>query len=213
MTQNPMSPPPMDRWPPKWCWRFVRWRQQAQDGQVVTQKESAKVIMLEQPLTVPSLSPPISPHVIARKRVAAGALFLDEAGRILLVNPTYKPLWEIPGGMVEADEAPLSACRREIMEELGLTIAPGFLLSIGYLQAHADRGDALRFIFWGGRLDSFAIAQISLQEAELSEYRFVTLDEAAQLLRPSLHAQLVQSIRNVSTLAQGEIPQNYWEEA
>lgn len=169
--------------------------------------------MAEQSLPVPSFPSPVPPHVIARKRVAAGALFLDDAGRILLVNPTYKPLWEIPGGMVEADEAPLSACRREILEEIGLTVTPEILLSIGYLQAHADRGDALRFIFWGGLLDNLMIAQIRLQVEELSEYRFVTLAEAAQLLRPSLHAQLAQSLRNVANLAVGAIPQNYWEEA
>jgi ADP-ribose pyrophosphatase YjhB (NUDIX family) len=38
--------------------------------------------------------------------MAAGALLFDEDGRILLVEPTYKPYWEIPGGVVEADESP-----------------------------------------------------------------------------------------------------------
>jgi len=171
------------------------------------------VIMAKDPLTAATLPP----HTIAYKRVAAGALFLDEASRVLLVNPTYKPLWEIPGGMVEENEAPLTACRREILEELGLTIAPELLLSVGYLQAYANRSDALRFIFWGGRLDRTRVATIRLQAAELSEYRFVTLDEAAVLLRPSLHAQLVQCVRNVSPLVEGKIsqvnwPQNYWEE-
>ena len=36
-----------------------------------------------------------------RKRVSAGALFRDAAGRILVVEPTYKDSWEIPGGIVE----------------------------------------------------------------------------------------------------------------
>jgi 8-oxo-dGTP pyrophosphatase MutT (NUDIX family) len=162
-------------------------------------------------LSAPAVALP--PYVIARKRVAAGALFLDERGRILLVNPTYKPEWEIPGGMVEADEAPLTACRREIFEEIGLPITPDTLLSIGYLQAHSDRGDALRLIFWGGVLDAVTIAQIRLQAEELSEYRFVTLDEAAALLRPTLHAQIAQCLSNVTALRQGQSLQNYWEEA
>ncbi|WP_412102692.1 NUDIX domain-containing protein [Plantactinospora sp. KLBMP9567] len=34
-----------------------------------------------------------------------GLLFTDPAGRVLLVEPTYKEHWEIPGGCVEADES------------------------------------------------------------------------------------------------------------
>jgi ADP-ribose pyrophosphatase YjhB (NUDIX family) len=105
------------------------------------------------------LASPVRPG-LPRKRVAAGALFVDKQDRVLLVNPTYKPLWEIPGGMVEADESPLAACRREIMEEIGLAIEPSKLLSVGYLQAHNANGDAIRFIFWGGRY-SFAIWPLS----------------------------------------------------
>lgn len=155
---------------------------------------------------------------LPRKRVAAGALFLNQAGQILLVNPTYKPPWEIPGGMVEENEAPLTACRREILEEIGLTIAPGRLLSVGYLHSHHNRGDAIRFIFWGGKLDSTQIAEIQLQASELSEYRFVTLDEAATLVRPSLHAQLAQCLANVEYACRGNDVEcasatTYWEEA
>ena len=38
----------------------------------------------------------------ATPRVAAGALFFDDRGRVLLVHPTYKDTWDIPGGYVEA---------------------------------------------------------------------------------------------------------------
>ncbi|MFD8591350.1 NUDIX domain-containing protein, partial [Streptomyces sp. NPDC059637] len=39
-----------------------------------------------------------------RKRVAADVLLRDPAGRFLLVEPTYKPGWDLPGGMAEANE-------------------------------------------------------------------------------------------------------------
>ena len=145
--------------------------------------------------------------MIGRKRVAAGALLLNAEQRILLVNPTYKPQWEIPGGMVEEAESPLAACRRELLEELGLAIQPGPLLSVGYLR-DLGRGDALRFVFWGGVLDDSMISQIRLPVDELSEYRFVTLAEAGDLLRPTLHAQVAQALQN---LQGGQ--QVYWEEA
>ena len=59
---------------------------------------------------------------MATPRVAAGALFSDESGRVLLVKPTYKKTWDIPGGYVEPGESPRAACIREIREELGLSV-------------------------------------------------------------------------------------------
>jgi ADP-ribose pyrophosphatase YjhB (NUDIX family) len=50
----------------------------------------------------------------ARKRVAADMLIRDEAGRVLLVNPTYKDFWDLPGGMAEANEPPRAAAEREL---------------------------------------------------------------------------------------------------
>ena len=45
---------------------------------------------------------------------AACAIF-DGRGRILLVHHTYGRLnWELPGGIVEAGEAPDEAARREL---------------------------------------------------------------------------------------------------
>lgn len=41
-----------------------------------------------------------------RKRMSAGVLFHDTAGRVLPVEPSYKPHWDIPGGVVDAGEAP-----------------------------------------------------------------------------------------------------------
>ncbi|WSZ94010.1 NUDIX hydrolase [Micromonospora sp. NBC_00858] len=51
---------------------------------------------------------------MATPRIAAGALFLDEEGRVLLVRPSYKKHWEIPGGFVEPGESPPAASKREI---------------------------------------------------------------------------------------------------
>jgi hypothetical protein len=41
---------------------------------------------------------------LARKRMAATAFFRDEQGRVLLVNPSYKETWDLPGGAVAALE-------------------------------------------------------------------------------------------------------------
>lgn len=41
-------------------------------------------------------------------------LFFDKNWRILLLEPTYKDNWEIPGGIIEENESPKEACEREI---------------------------------------------------------------------------------------------------
>jgi ADP-ribose pyrophosphatase YjhB (NUDIX family) len=39
---------------------------------------------------------------LPRKRMGAALLFRDPDDRVLLVEPTHKPYWELPGGVVEA---------------------------------------------------------------------------------------------------------------
>jgi 8-oxo-dGTP diphosphatase len=50
----------------------------------------------------------------ARKRVSADMILRDGQGRILLADPEYKPDWDLPGGMAEANEPPADAVRREL---------------------------------------------------------------------------------------------------
>jgi 8-oxo-dGTP pyrophosphatase MutT (NUDIX family) len=138
---------------------------------------------------------------LPKKRVSAGALFLNEQGQLLLVNPTYKPQWEIPGGVVEQDESPRQACIREVQEELGLVRPLERLLCVSYVPASPTRPDGLMFIFWGGTLFLGDIVQIQLPSLELSEYRFVDPVEAPQLLTSRL-SLLVQSSLEILPTAQ-----------
>ena len=133
---------------------------------------------------------PQYPPNMPRKVAAAGALFLNDAGHVLLVNPTYKPVWEIPGGMVENFEAPRAACIREVAEEIGLAIEPGPLLGLDYAASRASGREVLRFIFWGGVLDAAQIAAIRLPAEELSEYGFFDLPTAQALLSAKLGEQV-----------------------
>ena len=88
----------------------------------------------------------------ATPRVAAGVLFRDGAGRVLLVKPTYKQGWDIPGGYVEPGESPKQAALRELREELGISPAIGRLLIVDWAP-HPNEGDKLLFIFDGGHLE------------------------------------------------------------
>ena len=127
---------------------------------------------------------------LPQKRMAAGALFFDQIGNILIVKPTYREGWLLPGGVVELDESPARACAREVEEELGLQIHIERLLCVDYTAKTVEKSESLQFVFQGGTLDQEQIASITLQEIELSEYRFVAPEEAILLLDSNIALRL-----------------------
>jgi 8-oxo-dGTP pyrophosphatase MutT (NUDIX family) len=128
----------------------------------------------------------------ARKRVAVDLVIRDEAGRILLVNPTYKENWDLPGGMVEANERPREAGRRELAEELGIAVTAGRLLLLDWVGPHGPWDDQLIFVFDGGILSAAQLGSIRICDPEISEFTFVELAEAMTMLRPDIARRLAR---------------------
>lgn len=79
---------------------------------------------------------------------AAGVLCVDREDRVLLVHPTYKRYWDLPGGVIEPGESPRAAARREWREELGCGVLPlGDLLVVDYMPAMDGRPPSMRYVF------------------------------------------------------------------
>lgn len=132
-----------------------------------------------------------------RETVAAGVLLFDDADRVLLVDPTYKPGWEFPGGVVEAGEAPACAGLREVEEELGLVLERlPELLVVDWEPPGPPAGyGGLRLLFDGGRLSAAQTGRLRLPGPELRAWRFVTEEEAADLLPQVRHERLRCALR------------------
>jgi 8-oxo-dGTP diphosphatase len=148
---------------------------------------------------------------LARKRMAAGALFRDETGGVLLVNPVYKPTWDLPGGAVEAEESPHAACRREVAEELGLDRAPGRVLAVDWVPSRPERPEGLIVVYDGGVLSVAEAGKIVLTDGELAESAFVAPDEVPALVTPLLARRIAACLEavesgRVATLENGSPP-------
>jgi 8-oxo-dGTP diphosphatase len=122
-------------------------------------------------------------YVLPRIPASAGGLISDGESRILILEPTYKSGWTIPGGQIEADgETPWEGCRREVAEETGLIVATGRLVCVDFLRPKAQRAGGLRFLFDCGVLEVAHRERIVLQASEISDYRWATPAEAEERL-------------------------------
>ena len=129
------------------------------------------------------------------KQMAAGALMLNEQGDLLIVKPTYRDDWLIPGGMIEAHESPRQACVREVWEEIGLTRAITRLLCMEYQSRDGSRNENIQFIFDGGVLTHAQIQQIVIPSDELAQYTFMPYPDALQLLNKKLGRRITHALR------------------
>ena len=121
---------------------------------------------------------------LARKRMAAGALCRDHAGRILLVDPVYRDTWDLPGGVVEAEESPHAACRREVGEEVGLDRAIGRVLAVDWVPSQPECPEELVVIYDGGVLADADIAAITVPREEIGGFAFFSPEHVAAQVRP-----------------------------
>lgn len=141
---------------------------------------------------------------MARPRMASGALFFDEEGRVLLLEPTYKDYREIPGGYVETGESPRQACVREVREELGISPPIGRLLAVDWAPNPAE-GDKVLYVFDGGVLSPEIQQQIQLQATEIGSYGFhetsalddLTIPRLARRIRAAAQARACHRMANL----------------
>jgi 8-oxo-dGTP pyrophosphatase MutT (NUDIX family) len=118
---------------------------------------------------------------LPRKRAIAQMLVRDTEGRVLLCNLTYKQDWDLPGGVVEVNEAPHLAVAREVEEELALDITAGPLVLTDWLPPWSGWDDAVCLVFDGGVHEASLADGIVPQAREIKAARFCTLAEVHNL--------------------------------
>jgi 8-oxo-dGTP pyrophosphatase MutT (NUDIX family) len=135
---------------------------------------------------------------LVRKRTAAGLLLHDRDGRVLLVRPSYKSGWDLPGGAGEADEPPWATAAREAREETGWTGPVGRLLVLDWVRpmVYPDGPwpEGLVFVFDGGRVDPGIVEDLVFADGEISAAEFTTLEQARERVKPLLQRRLEAAV-------------------
>ncbi|MEU6353597.1 NUDIX hydrolase [Streptomyces sp. NPDC047072] len=126
---------------------------------------------MNDPDTVPALPDPAPASTTVMPPAAYGAsraalwtavsvLFTDERGRVLLESLDYSDTQLLPGGGMEAGEAPSAALSREVHEELGLTSTFTHCLAVDWIPPTAPGLPDMHFpgeliyVFDGGTLST-----------------------------------------------------------
>lgn len=133
------------------------------------------------------------PTSLPHKRVGSGVLLRNPNGDVLLVEPTYKESWEIPGGVVEDGESPREAAIRECMEELGVELPVGKPACIHYAPMVRIAGDGIMFVFDAGTT-RLTEEDFVLPADEIRSAKFVAPDDLAEYLHAVMVSRVLAAI-------------------
>ena len=151
----------------------------------------------ERPAKVDERPATVGERLVPAIPASAGAMIFDRKSRLLILKPTYKSGWTIPGGEMEADgETPWDACRREVREECGLEVRTGRLACVDFRRPRTGRPGGIRFLFDCGVLDDAALAAIALQSEEISQHRLAPLPAALELLSGPVRRRVARASRS-----------------
>jgi 8-oxo-dGTP diphosphatase len=127
------------------------------------------------------------------KWVAAGALLFDEQGRVLLMHHRWRRAWEYPMGMTDGLESPLETARREVGEEVGLHPDEYTLVGVDFFHRRTPNGN-LTFTF-AATVTPEQATRLKLDPLEAMASRWVTREEALELIAPRLQRRLREMLR------------------
>jgi 8-oxo-dGTP diphosphatase len=126
--------------------------------------------------------------------LVVAALIRDEAGRILLQQALpgkpHAGQWEFPGGKVETEENPRFALRREVFEELALSLDERLMSPAGFADDAGHDGAPAIVLF----LYECACWTGEPQSREGQAWGWFTPQEAADLPMPQIDRALLQGL-------------------
>lgn len=136
-----------------------------------------------------------------RRPLTAGVrgIVFDAEGRVLLIRHTYVAGWYLPGGGVERGETMLTALRRELEEEVGVTLTGEVRLIGLYANFREFKSDHVAL---------YAVADGTYDHAprrspEIAESGFFPLSALPDGVTPSTHRRIAEATGKLA-------PDQFW---
>jgi len=135
---------------------------------------------------------------------AAGCFCFCEGRLLLIQRQQGKPLplrWGVPTGKLEAGETPRLAVVRELLEEVGLDIAPEAPAEVAGAIV-TDRGTAFEYVSF--HLELAALPKLRLHGAEVRDARWLRPETIGELPMVPFFFNTLNDV--LSFRAYGEVP-------
>jgi len=137
-----------------------------------------------------------------RGQDAAGIIILDENNRVLLVRHTYgKKQWGAPGGMVDEGESAWDAARRELKEEINITVNDMELAGL-YFQPHKNR------YIYNFKTHNFE-GQLEVDNNEIDQFGFYPIDNLPSPISSFTVERLKDAVSSIRTVFREEDIETY----
>lgn len=137
---------------------------------------------------------------LPKKQIAVGVLLFNYKNELLILQPSYKDGWTIPGGVTNANESPIESAVREAKEETGLDIKLSKCLGAEYKSENFDKHfhESIQIIFLGKRLSKKDIAKIKIDNKEIIGFKFLPFPQAIKMLTTKLGKRINGLNKNFS---------------
>ncbi|MFD7975286.1 NUDIX domain-containing protein [Streptomyces sp. NPDC059071] len=129
--------------------------------------------------------------------VYAGALITDVDGGVLLLRSVFTGKgWQLPGGLADHGEDPLTTARREVTEETGLVLDPDLpLLTVEFMPAGPDwPRPKIGIVFDGGQLSRADLAAVRLNPGEHDHFETRLVAQWEGALTPQRHRRITAAL-------------------
>ncbi|MBB5938795.1 NUDIX domain-containing protein [Streptomyces zagrosensis] len=142
----------------------------------------------------------IDPHNPPARRLGCVALLVDAQERILLVKPTYKPHWQLPGGAAHKGEEISQAVQREVLEETGIIRKFTHYVAADQVMASKTSAEGINFVAVADELTADEIVNLAVPAAaskEISDIRMVSRDDMGDLVIPGQERRIRAAFRTL----------------
>ena len=139
---------------------------------------------------------------LPKKVVAVAVLIFNDKKEILILKPSYRDYWIMPGGVVEKSEPLDQALLRELREELNLIIEFKNinLAIIDYrperLEDDVQKNDSLQIVFDCGMISEDLVKSIKMDNDEIIDFKFLPIEESFSFLNKPISRRLKAYFKN-----------------